>query len=230
MTHECIFHWERSRSLLDMSWKSLIWLRRDFPGANDLTFQHIPLQLRHNEHDDVSNHQPGDCLLSRLLRRRSKKTSKLRVTGLCARNSPVTGEIPAQRASNAENVPIWWRHYLSEKHWLREWLVPDGTKLLPEPMFINHQWGLVAFIWGHFHLGTLKIFTWYELKFTYLRLQRGLPGANELTFQHILFVTRVSLQALQQRYTRGTVYLEDRQLKVNILMRCIPQITWYIGT
>ena len=40
-----------------------------------------------------------------------KKTSKLRVTGLCARNSPVTGEFPAQRASNAENVSIWWRHH-----------------------------------------------------------------------------------------------------------------------
>ena len=44
-------------------------------------------------------------------RRRSKKTSKLHVTGLCERNSPVTGEFPAQRASNSENVPIWWRHH-----------------------------------------------------------------------------------------------------------------------
>ena len=44
-------------------------------------------------------------------RRRLKKTSKLRVTGLCAGNSLVTGEFPAQRASNAENVSIWWRHH-----------------------------------------------------------------------------------------------------------------------
>ena len=35
-----------------------------------------------------------------------KKKSKLRVTGLCAGNSPVTDEFPAQRASNAENVSI----------------------------------------------------------------------------------------------------------------------------
>ena len=40
-----------------------------------------------------------------------KKTSKLRVTGLCAVNSPVTGEFPAQMASNAENVSIWRRHH-----------------------------------------------------------------------------------------------------------------------
>ena len=38
--------------------------------------------------DGVSNHQPRGCLLNRLFRRRSKKTSKLRVTGLCVENSP----------------------------------------------------------------------------------------------------------------------------------------------
>ena len=69
------------------------------------------LRWRHNEHDIVSNHQPHHCLLSHLFRRRSKKTSKLRVTGLCVRNSPGTGEFPAQMASNAENVSIWWRHH-----------------------------------------------------------------------------------------------------------------------
>ena len=47
-----------------------------------------PLLWRHNEHDSVSYHQPRGCLLDRLFRRRSKKTSKLRVTGLCAGNSP----------------------------------------------------------------------------------------------------------------------------------------------
>ena len=30
---------------------------------------------------------------------------------ICAGNSPVTGEFPAQMASNAENVSIWWRHH-----------------------------------------------------------------------------------------------------------------------
>ena len=40
------------------------------------------------------------------------KTSKLRPTGLGEENSPVTGKFPAQRASNAENVSIWWRHHV----------------------------------------------------------------------------------------------------------------------
>ena len=75
------------------------------------------LQWRHNGHDSVSNHQPYDCLLNRLFRRRSKKISKLRVTGLCSGNSPGTGEFPAQMTSNAENVSIWWRHHESTVTW-----------------------------------------------------------------------------------------------------------------
>ena len=41
------------------------------------------------------------------------QTSKLRVTGLWVGNSPGTGEFPAQMASNAENVSIWWRHHVT---------------------------------------------------------------------------------------------------------------------
>ena len=69
------------------------------------------LRWRHNGWDSVSNHQPHHCSLNRLFRRRSKKTSKLRVTGLCVGNSPGTGEFSTQMASNAENVSIWWRHH-----------------------------------------------------------------------------------------------------------------------
>ena len=69
------------------------------------------LQWRHNEHNGISNHQPDACLLNHLFRCSSKETSKLRITGLCAGNSPVTVEFPAQRASNTENVSIGWRHH-----------------------------------------------------------------------------------------------------------------------
>ena len=66
----------------------------------------LTLQWHHNGHDGISNHQPHNCLLNRLFRCRSKEISKLRVTGLCAGNSPVTGEFLAQMTSNAENVSI----------------------------------------------------------------------------------------------------------------------------
>ena len=47
----------------------------------------VSLQLRHDGRDSVWNHQPYDCSLIRLFIRRSKKTSKLRVIGLCEGNS-----------------------------------------------------------------------------------------------------------------------------------------------
>ena len=85
----------------------------------------VSLPWRRNGRDSVSNHQPHDCLLNRLFRRRSKKTSKLRVTGLCAGNSPGTGEFPAQMASYAENVSIWWRHHGDAVLHLKDTLATD---------------------------------------------------------------------------------------------------------
>ena len=94
------------------------------------------LQWRSNGSTGVPNHQPYDCFLNRLFRRRSKETSKLRVNGLCAWNSPVTGEFPAQMTSNAENVSIWWRHHEAWQHNLSDiinrfptfliWVLFDG--------------------------------------------------------------------------------------------------------
>ena len=69
------------------------------------------LLWRHNGRDSVSSHQPHDCLFNYLFRRRWKKRSKLRVTGLCVWNSLLTSEFSAQISSNAENVSIWWRHH-----------------------------------------------------------------------------------------------------------------------
>ena len=61
-----------------------------------------PLLWRHNGHDSVLNHQPYDCLLNRLFRRRSKKPIKApRHWPLCGEFAG-TGEFPAQMASYAE--------------------------------------------------------------------------------------------------------------------------------
>ena len=40
---------------------------------------------------------------------------KYHITDLCEGNLPVTGEVPAQGASNAENISIWWRHHACEE-------------------------------------------------------------------------------------------------------------------
>ena len=63
-----------------------------------------PLLWRHNGCDSVSNHQPHDRLLDRLYRRRSKKTSKLCVTGLCAGNY-------REPVNSPHKWPVTWKMF-----------------------------------------------------------------------------------------------------------------------
>ena len=103
------------------------------------------LKWCHNEYVGVSNHQPYDYSFNRLFRRRSKKTSELRVTGLCA----VTGEFPTQRASNAENLSICWRQHAACRNFT--WL--ENTYSLR-----NEQIKLLS--WCKFHSNYCKINNW----------------------------------------------------------------------
>ena len=87
------------------------------------------LWWRHNDHDSVSNHQPHECLLNRLFGRRSKKTSKLRVTGLCVGNSPGPVNSPHKGPVTRKMIPfddvimllllsMVWRHTFPAVHFM----------------------------------------------------------------------------------------------------------------
>ena len=76
----------------------------------------IPIQWLHNERDGISNYWCPHCSPNHLLRHKSKKTSRLCVTGLCEGTPPVTGGFPSQRASNVENVSIQWHHHALHHH------------------------------------------------------------------------------------------------------------------
>ena len=127
-------HWPLRRS--PSQWKVSVTSNSLSPGRCGCDFKYVDfkhklglisrifketllLPWRRNERDCVSNHQPFDCLLNCLFGHRLNNTSKLSVTALCEGNSPVTGEFPAQKSSNAENVSIWWRHH--------DWNVSQGT-------------------------------------------------------------------------------------------------------
>ena len=66
-----------------------------------------PLQNKYNN-DIIMNAMASKVISLAIVysRRRSKNTSKLRVTSLCEGNSPLNGEFPAQRAGNEEKVSI----------------------------------------------------------------------------------------------------------------------------
>ena len=93
--------------------------KMDFNACHGTIMVKGPLQWSHNGHDSVSNPHPRNYLLNLLFRRRSKKTSTLRVTGICAGNSPRTCGFPTQMGSHVENVSIWWRHHDIISEWLK---------------------------------------------------------------------------------------------------------------
>ena len=132
----------------------------DFPSVCEVTIKHMgeciacihyALQWRHNGPDGVSNHLPHSCLPNCSFRHSSKKTSKLCVTGLCAGNSPVTDEFPAQMASNAEYVSVWWRHHGDDyitttkqhknmcKSYCVHFMWHDDLKMRPTSKFSTHE-------------------------------------------------------------------------------------------
>ena len=105
-----------------------------------LSVIHVTLHCRHNGRDSVSNHQPHDCLLNRLFRHRSKKTSKLRVTGLCVGNSPGTGEFPHKWPVTRKMFPfddvIMWKRRDSEDT-LAAWrLESSATRLFVQKLVL----------------------------------------------------------------------------------------------
>ena len=85
---------------------------------------HYPLS-KHIEATHVKLHN-SDAIMSEMAYRitgvlifnstvvQAQKTSKFRVSGLCDGSPPVTGGFHSQRASNADNVSIWWRRHCIE--------------------------------------------------------------------------------------------------------------------
>ena len=128
----------------------------------------ISLQWRHNERDGVSNHQPHGCFLNRLFRRRSKKTSKLHVTGLCVGNSSVTSEFPHKGPVTRKMFPF------------------DDVIMLNQDKcvgFFDEKWQTFSFSVNvyllvtlfHFFIRFVYIYIWYILCYPLLPfIQRGI--------------------------------------------------------
>ena len=106
------------------------------------------LQWRHNGRDAVWNHCRPECVFNRPLRCGPRNTSKLRVTGTCEGNSPVTGEFPAQRASNAENVSIPWCHHdaMMLRHPLKHSAVGNYAFMTHIVRSSSHLWSPVILL------------------------------------------------------------------------------------
>ena len=112
-----------------------------------------PLLWRYNGYYDVSNHQPHDCLLNRLFRRRSKKISKLRVTCLCAGNSPVTVNSPHKGPVTRQMFPF------DDVIMIGKWLISHDYVILLTA-FPKRFFHCIHIF--HFEMGDTFIFHWHQ--------------------------------------------------------------------
>ena len=89
------YHGQRMETRPLRTWMKILWV--PLCRCSTYTYRHHPghqsLQWSHNECDGASNHRLLDGLLNRLLKFKSKKTSKLRVTGFVKMNSPHKGPV-----------------------------------------------------------------------------------------------------------------------------------------
>ena len=132
----------------------------------------LTLRWRHNDYDCGSYYQPHGCLLKRLFRRKSKKTSKLRVTGLCVGNSPGPVNSPHKEPVTRKMFPFddvimkiylltWWKlaPYKTTRDWHQSYLLTISLLFQgANPTFCDVTigrtqlwgwwWGGVGWWWG----------------------------------------------------------------------------------
>ena len=179
------------------------------------------LQWRHNGRDGISNHQPHHYLFNRLFRHSSKKTSKLRGTCLCAENSPMTGESPAQMASNAKDVSIWWRD-------------PDLCVWYAEMLYKWLTWSVFA--WEmNITLKTIKHFSVFDYIITHIGYHiEYMPIVYILSVMELMdtgLCLWISLNYKFQRVSyQGAVGANESTLLRLLLVFILQDIDWYVNS
>ena len=158
------------------------------------------LQWRCNGYDGVSNHRRLDGVLNRLWRCRSKETSKLRVTGLCEGNSPVSYRwIPCTKGPNAQHISIWWRHH-------RISIIVDDIQFVEakQSMNITSQYQCLALAWHH-KLTYVSLW-WYRNT----RLEMAVLGDNSESAMDSYFHRVLCIKNIKYRMRTKMTYDSPR--------------------
>ena len=140
---DCLLWWAQDCVLSSFATSCSQWINflNRCLRCQETHFSHqvfLALLWRHNGHDSVSNHQANGCLLNRLFRHRSKKSSKLRVTGLCAGKSPYKGPV-TRKMFPFDDVIMGWAvlFYIRQKHCMKvEWQVWGQCKTVNSDILI----------------------------------------------------------------------------------------------
>ena len=104
-TNNAVYHWfcKNVWDARDVTW----WfLHTNSMASHKVNMWHYSDAIMSTMVSQITGNSMVYSTISSGAEQRKHQSSAL--IGLCAGNSPVTGEIPAQTASNAENVSIWW--------------------------------------------------------------------------------------------------------------------------
>ena len=110
-------------------------------------YKYLIILWRHNGREGVSNHQPHECLLNRSFMCRSKKTSKLRVTGLCAGNSPQTSAVNSPVTRKMVPFDVVIMKIMDNAWFFLLWLIPSGAETTT-CVFRNNVWSIDHYVWS----------------------------------------------------------------------------------
>ena len=173
-----------------------------------INLNHISLRWRHNERDVAENHQPHDCLLNRLFRRRSKKTSKLRVTGLYV----VTGEFPTQRPVTQKCFHLMRSSWTEHSRWF----------------WITSLFTIIIIIGTHIHIffssNPFFIFKWLPL----IYMQHIFIPVNGMSINNVgifNWTKRKCIWTWIRRTIYSNLYFVKRQLHFDIWFEPMLDIT-----
>ena len=178
----------------------------------------LTLHWRHNNHNGISNHQPHGCLLNHLFRRRSKKTSKHRITGLCVGNSPGKVNSPhkgpvTRKMFPFDDVIMFYQSYLAAIM-AYGWLFSLGTG-----ENVDHLWNLTQIIYvilgrcesllAVLSQGLIMIYAWYSFSWNSLSLYgMSWPSLSPCIVKIPLLFTYLGL-ALYKNYNKSRLKIRS---------------------
>ena len=151
------------------------------------------LEWRHDERDSVTNHRRLDGLLNHLFRRRSRITSKLRVTGLCEGNS-LPSCVCVRVCVRQPKLSV---RSLNHRIWTRS----AKTTGLRSPLF-----------WRWLHL-TFKVKLYLKIKISSCSVSQFQPSARVLIWQSRAF--RRLTSPLFNPCGKSTVWLKCKRKSIS---------------
>ena len=188
------------------------------------------LQWRHNDHGSVSNHQPNNCLLNRLVRGRSKKYQ-------CSASLAFVWRIHWWPVNSPHKWPVTWKIFPFDDviMWMNNYIALRGCIYLSMPLF--QCWLLLkqcknaedivhCMVWWWWYV-RVCVCVWVVVVVVVVVVvgTSGIPSAPDevqlVVWRHIHYMSPRLLESTQNVDTRGLILLIQWNLSITTTKRDI---------